>query len=457
MRSVVALPAVMALAGLCLAQGTSVPPRAGESVAPGIPDRSEQGTSTGPGRKGTAPTRPADGVPASSDPGSPVEKDQPSSDPRARRERDAWRRTHAGDAYQYRVDDAHRLVFATCLDEESHAEMTRMVARQADQQAATLFDALPADEVFVAIATPADVRREFPPGSTTEGMYEHPRRRIVTADIGAVLRHEYTHAMHFGHMERLGQPHAMWVQEGIAALYERYELADDGEIVFLPSHRHNQARAVAGQRSRRPIAAMVRMTPAQFMAASEQLYPVARSFFEFLADRGALRRWYRTYVRTFDEDRSGVAALEQALGAPLDAIERQWRDWVLARPAVDLAAGHAERTVGIDVASATDGVAVRRVARGSAAHRAGLTVGDVITAVAGSPIRSVREWAEASSALRAPTVPIAVRRGTERLELILRWEGRRADRGHAGQHPHGIDRAGTRAAALDRAPHLSES
>jgi S1-C subfamily serine protease len=113
--------------------------------------------------------------------------------------------------------------------------------------------------------------------------------------------------------------------------------------------------------------------------------------------------------------------------------------------------------VGIDVASATDGVAVRRVARGSAAQRAGLAVGDVITAVAGSPVRSVREWAEASAALRAPTVPLAVRRGAERLELVLRWDGRRADLGGEGQHPHGLDRAGTRAAALDRALHLSES
>jgi hypothetical protein len=453
MRRVVALPAVMALAGLCLAQGTSVSPHPDDPIAPGIPDRNDERTPQGPGRKGTAPPRPADGPPASDAIAAP----ELERDPRARRERDAWRRAHPCSDYRYLADNAHRLVFATCLDDESHAEMARMVARQADQQAATLFDALPEDEVFVAIATPTDVRREFPKGSTTEGMYEHPRRRIVTADIGAVLRHEYTHAMHFGHMERLGQPHAMWVQEGLAALYERYELSDDGEIVFLPSHRHNQARTVAGQRSRRPIAAMVRMTPAQFMAASEQLYPVARSFFEFLADGGALRRWYRTYLRTFDQDRSGVAALEEALGAPLETIERQWRDWVLARPAVDLAAGHAERTVGIDVASATDGVAVRRVARGSAAQRAGLAVGDVITAVAGSPVRSVREWAEASAALRAPTVPLAVRRGAERLELVLRWDGRRADLGGEGQHPHGLDRAGTRAAALDRALHLSES
>jgi hypothetical protein len=277
-------------------------------------------------------------------------------------------------------------------------------------------------------------------------MYEHPLRRIVTSDIGMVLRHEFTHAMHFGHMERLGQPHAMWVQEGIASLYERYALSDDGSIEFLPTARHNVARTVAARRGGTPIASMVAMTPKQFMAASGDLYPVARSFMEYLADTGKLRRWYRAYVDGFNEDRTGVRAIEVACGAPLAEVEQAWRTWTLARPAFDVTVGRGDRVVGVEVGDATDGAKVERVRRGTAAHRAGIRTGDVIVRIDGTEVRSAREWTAASAGLKAPAVPVVVRRGNERIEFVLRWDEQAA----AG------DRARSVAAVLDRALPASE-
>ncbi|NIM60902.1 MAG: hypothetical protein GTO30_04390, partial [Acidobacteria bacterium] len=53
----------------------------------------------------------------------------------------------------------------------------------------------------------------------TGGIYEHERRRLIARDIGASLRHELTHAYHYADMDRLGQRHPLWVQEGIATLY----------------------------------------------------------------------------------------------------------------------------------------------------------------------------------------------------------------------------------------------
>jgi hypothetical protein len=361
----------------------------------------------------------------STHPEPPRDADAPSSaaprDTRARAQQEAWKRRFAGKPYRYLEDPAHRLVYATCLDETSHAEMQRMIAAQADQQAATLFGAVPDVEVFVAIATPADAKAVIGGNQTTEGMYEHPLRRLVASDIGMVLRHEFTHAMHFGHMERLGQPHMLWVQEGLASLYETYDLAEDGSIVFQPNLRHNQARLMARNRTHTPLATLVALKPDAFMAKSQQLYPQVRSLFEFLADTGKLRRWYARYTETFEQDRTGARALEEVLAMPLSRIEEAWRTWVLARPAVETAPKAGERSIGVEVDGATDGVRVRSVERRGAAARAGIRVGDVVTAVDGAAVRSAREFAAALAAAAADRATVTLRRGAERLEVSIEF------------------------------------
>ena len=409
MRRFIAAIAIVVLAGRASAQSSS-------PVAPGISDRPPSTAPAGPGRKGLA------GAPSGgSSPALPpvVTAPKPRNDPRARRQQDEWRRDHPGDTYHYSIDEVHRMVFASCLDDASQADMQKMLAAQIDQQAATLFEAPPDTEIFVAVATPADIKKIFADSPTSAGMYEHPRRRIVTGDIGTVLRHEYTHAMHFGHMERLGQPHVMWVQEGLASLYEVYELAPDTSIRFVPTERHNQARKIAANKRAISLAQVVTMNPDEFMAKSQSLYPVVRSVFEYMADQGKLRAWYKRYVDTFAQDRSGRRAIEDIFGETIDEFEASWRAWVLARPAVDVAVGRGDRNVGVDIKAATDGVEVTRVARGSAAQRAGIVAGDVIVAIDGTPVRSPREWTEATAAIRVPELAITIRRAGKRSEITL--------------------------------------
>ena len=449
MRPWVAAIAVLALTG-AISGGTSV---FHDDDAPGIRER-RPAPPAGPGRKGSAPAQPAapgDGplLPGETSP-------RRRADKRAREQQDAWRASHPGSAYRYGIDDAHRIAYATCLDEQSHADMLRMLTAQADQQAATLFDALPDVELFVAVATPADVRRIFADNPANAGMYEHPLRRIVTADIGTVLRHEWTHAMHFGHMERLGQPHAMWVQEGLAALYESYELTPEGSIRFLPTERHNQARKLAANRRSLPVAQLVSMSPDDFMGRSQACYPAARSVFEFMADQGKLRAWYRRYAETFPQDRTGRKAIEDAFGMSIDEFDRAWRAWVLARPAVDVAVGRGDREVGVEVRAAADGVEVSQVDRGSAAERAGLRKGDVILEIGGVPVRSPREWAQATGAIRVPEMPVSYRRGKERRQATLEFD-RQARAGGTKATPAGFRGPEIRGSLFDTGPFATEA
>lgn len=449
MRPWVAAIAVLTLTGT-ISGGTSV---LHDDDAPGIRER-RPAPPSGPGRKGSAPAPPAAPEDGSLLPGETAPRRR--ADARAREQQESWRAAHPGKAYRYGVDDAHRIAYATCLDEQSHADMLRMLAAQADQQAATLFDALPDVELFVAVATPADLRRIFAANPANAGMYEHPLRRIVTADIGTVLRHEWTHAMHFGHMERLGQPHAMWVQEGLAALYESYELTPEGSIRFLPTERHNQARKLAGNRRSLPVAQLVTMSPDDFMGRSQACYPAARSVFEFMADQGKLRAWYRRYVETFAQDRTGRKAIEDAFGMSIDEFDRAWRAWTLARPAVDLAVGRGDREVGVEVRAATDGVEVSQVERGGAAERAGLRKGDVILEIGGVPVRSPREWAQAVGAIRVPQLPVSYRRGKERRQATLEFD-RQARAGGRQATPAGFRGPEIRGSLFDTGPFATEA
>ena len=75
------------------------------------------------------------------------------------------------------------------------------------------------------------------------------------------------------------------------------------------------------------------------------------------------------------------------------------------------------------------------MARGSAAQRAGIVAGDVIVAIDGTPVRSPREWTEATAAIRVPELAITIRRAGKRSEITLIFDAQAnaMSRG-AGEH-----------------------
>jgi hypothetical protein len=327
-----------------------------------------------------------------------------------------WRVTYGEEAYRYELDVERRLAYATALDEISHQEMRRMLERQADQLIEFLFEAPPSYSVLIAVPTPQDARTLFD-NEEEGGIYEHHLRRLIARDIGRSLRHELVHAMHYGHMERLGQRHRLWIQEGLAALYEDYELDADGSVCFLPNERHNIVRSRARGGRLTPWPELFEMSAELFMAKASDLYPQARSIFEFVDERGKLARWYQVYVEHFDEDDSGALAFEVTFGTPVEDVERDWRRWVRSRPIVDTRIDSGDAALGIEAAPpnvVNDGVVIALVWPRSAAERSGLEAGDVIVSVDGRATRSLEE-------LRAI---IGTRHVGERVLVRARREGR---------------------------------
>lgn len=322
-------------------------------------------------------------------------------------------------ASRYRVerDERRNLLVATSLDEASHREMIEGIDRLADQLSGSLFGEAPRHPVLLVVARPEDAASFFGE-ETTAGLYEHSRRRLVTRDIGESLRHEFVHALHHACMERLGQRHPIWVQEGLATLFESYAAEPGGEIAFRPNSRHNVAYRAARAGVVRPWREVLAASPDRFMQQSARLYPQVRSMWEFIAAEAGLARFWRLYLDTFAESPDGSLALREAFGEEIDAIDRRWRRWVVERGPIDDAVRPGDASLGIEGEDRPDGVLVRGVLPGSAASAAGVRRGDLLVEIDGEEIRSTRELLLAIAGREVgERVRVAVRRGGDRLAL----------------------------------------
>lgn len=340
----------------------------------------------------------------------------------AERQLEMAREFFGEDGYRYDTDKERKLNFAIALDETSYREMRTMLNQQADHLWEALFEAPPEYFVTIAVPKPIDAARILR-DPEIGGIYEHARRRLIARDIGALLRHEFTHVLHYGHMERLGQEHPLWIQEGIACLYEDYRFDADGEIVFLPNVRHNITKRRGSAGRTLPWRELFEIKDDIFMARASWMYPQVRSIFRFVAAKGKLEAWYSAYVTEFEHDSTGRAAFEVAFGKPIEDVERDWKVWLTEQPLTDdeIEFGDASLGISVNPDAANDGVQIGGFVRGSAAGRSQLRVGDVIVAIDGQSVRSFEELSaiiarhEVGDRLR-----IRARRRGEYFEVVVR-------------------------------------
>lgn len=348
----------------------------------------------------------------------------------------AWLERFGPSRYRVEDDPGRNLLIATALEGDSHREMLAMLDAQADHLVATLFERYPRTPVLLVVARPEDAAAFFADG-TTAGLYEHARRRLITRDIGESLRHEFTHLLHHAQMERLGQRHPIWIQEGLASLYEHHRIDESGRVRFLPNSRHNVAYRAARAAVTRPLRELVGLSHREFMDESTRLYPQTRAIFEFIAAEAGLERFWRTYLETFAESPDGTAALLASFGAvDLDDLDRRWRRWVIERGPIDDAVRPGDASLGIEGADRPDGVEIERVLVGGAARAAGVRRGDLLVAIDDVPIRSGRELVLAIASRRVgETVLLRLRRGDDTVEMAAQLRPLPGSAGGAAVRP----------------------
>lgn len=256
------------------------------------------------------------------------------------------------------------------------------------------------------------------------GGFDRESRRLVSRDIGASLRHEFAHVLHWRATDRVVQTHPYWLQEGLCSLIEDYDIAPEtGDVIPAPSWRSNTAKKLlsAGQLAR--IEDLVR-TSRETIIGTRPLawYAQARTLMLYVEREGKLRSWYSAYRDAMkgvedpaQQARAADTAFEAAFAKDLTQINIEYRRWLRDLPVVpeDVPAGAA--SLGVEVGnSGGEGPIVLSVGRTGTRLR----VGDVIRSIDARGTADIPELVRVLASYRpGDRVIVAVRRGDLELEL----------------------------------------
>lgn len=310
------------------------------------------------------------------------------------------------------ADAALRIDIVSAHDETSTASAHDELQIVADWADATLFpEPPPADETpWVAVILPDDddftkwLVLQFGPAARSGvsgigGAYEHDHKRLIARDLGATLRHEFFHILHWRDMDMRGQVHPVWIQEGLASLVEDMDPPATGSTWSpAPSWRTNQIRNRAERNLLTPVEELTARDANLFTRRNPLAhYAEARALLMYLDHLGLLGEWYRTYTTDadhgYDADRTGVAAIEHATGQELDAFERAYFAWIeTGLPEVPEEGDDLDVTTGISLENGSgDGPRVAAFAPG-VRRSTGLRLYDIITSLEGRPTRDLQEF-----------------------------------------------------------------
>jgi hypothetical protein len=253
------------------------------------------------------------------------------------------------------------------------------------------------------------------------GSYLHDQKRLVAQDLGATLRHEFFHVLHWRSMTRLGQDHPIWIQEGLCSLVEDYDCPDGTAASLRPvaSWRTNVSRRLAIGGRLMPLQRLADVPRDRFTGSSPLAnYGQARTVFLYLFEHGKLKDWYAHYTANFDADPSGIKSLEAVFEKPIAEIDREYRLWVRALPEVAEQLRPGAAGLGVDVEGGTgDGPVIveiprRILGKPNPAIASGLRLGDAITAIDGRPTRDLNELVRVLGEKQAgDEVEVSYRRG----------------------------------------------
>lgn len=282
-----------------------------------------------------------------------------------------------GKNYICAIDHEHKLVFATNIDQRTLDEVKAQLTAEAKALWNDLFEHKPEQYLTVIIPSEEDVKN-LP--AQVGGYFQPEVNSLVARQIGVTLRHEFTHAMHWGDQQARGQNHVIWVMEGLAGLDENAGFSG-GHIHPEPSTRLNVLQAVLQSKREMSWKSLFEASQVQFMSKAMVTYPESRYVMMYFYQKGKLREWYLTYCKMFEKDPSGIAATEKVFGKKLGEIEADWKEWV--KSLTPLPEHPNKAYLGVSLKGDADGLEIRDIVKGSGADKAGLKAKDVILKVGG--------------------------------------------------------------------------
>jgi hypothetical protein len=281
-----------------------------------------------------------------------------------------------GSDYAARQDAARRMLYVSALDDKALAKAAGDVAALA----ATLkkeVGLVGAPYVVSAWIPEPDDYARLAAKPDAPGSYDSALRRIVAANAGPALLHEYVHAVHIADAERLNETPPLWLAEGLATLYEASQ-ANRGQLVPQHDARMLIVRQARSDGSLVSLDKLLAMDEKAFMANAGPHYAQSRYLLYWVRETGRLKQFYTNYRRTCGADATGRAAMEATFGRKLSEVERLWHRWLDALEVPEELKPRQLR-LNLELEQLTSGVRIRRLdGDREAIERQKLQKGDIV-------------------------------------------------------------------------------
>ncbi len=278
------------------------------------------------------------------------------------------------------IDDEHRLIFATTVDQRTLDELRETLESYAKALSQELFRHKP--ERYVTVVVPKTWS-----GGMIAGLYNDQQAALISRGVGDEMIHEFTHALHHGDQRGRDQKHPIWLTEGLGTLYEDSEI-EDGRAVPRHNYRLNYIFNRIRVNRQQPFEKFMAQKQADFMRWPNYNYAQARYMMFYLHEQGKLSSWYQHYVTGYNSDTNGVAAWETTFGKKLPEIESDWVAWMKTLTTVPLQLKEGDPNLGLALQPSAEGLLITRLLPNSAADKSGLKAKDLITRVAGTRVVS---------------------------------------------------------------------
>jgi len=140
-----------------------------------------------------------------------------------------------GEKYKIVRDDERKLIIVSDLKEGTLNQFMKILQSWEDALCKEFFENPPESYVFVLIPSSTKEYREKFGGTSAAGFYTHANRTLtVNIETGTgTMVHEFTHALHFAHMDALKQHHPIWISEGFGSLFEQCTINDGRPVGLL--------------------------------------------------------------------------------------------------------------------------------------------------------------------------------------------------------------------------------
>ncbi|MDQ7014264.1 MAG: PDZ domain-containing protein [Planctomycetota bacterium] len=351
-------------------------------------------------------------------------------------------RERYGSRYWYIQDPDLRIAYVCAYDEQTLAEVQQEIGEVHQWAMQHVFADTDSEDQLVhpddpwvlvvlptqrdfrawAVATYGAAARNF--NQAIGGHYSHDDKQLVTMDLGATLRHEFMHVLHWRSNTRRGQIHPIWVQEGLCALIEDFDRDDAGQLVPVESWRTNQAQFLAKTGNLLHIKDLCTIPRDRFTSSRPLArYAQSRALFLFMYREGKLAEWYAHFTEHYREDPSGVASIEAVLEGTLDEINDRYADFCRDLPQVPEEIKRGMPSLGVEIDSTGTGEGLRISAHVRRDTAGDLKFGDIVTHINNRPVRDYWELVRVLTSYE-PGQTVTVRYRRVRLhketDLVLR-------------------------------------